>query len=322
MQFTRGFFMSDFSEIKALWVEKYRPTSLDEYVFQNEAHREKFSQYIETKSIPNILLSGTQGTGKSTIARILINNIGVDVDWDVLVLNASDENSVDDVRSQIKQFITTFSASGQRIVLLEEADRLSPAAQCALKVLTEDYSDCARFIATCNHEHRLQPAFKSRFQHFKFKAPNADDVTHRIAQILVAEKVKAKLETIDKFVAIGFPDIRQTIQLIEQHVSPDGKLNEPTSTGGSQQDWKIMLLDHVASGDWQSSRQLLCGNVTSDEWEEVYTFLYTNLNRVSSWNNQQKDQAVVTIAQYLYQHSMVADPEINAAAMFIELSRI
>lgn len=314
--------MSSENEIRALWVEKYRPKTLEDYIFQSDAHREKFTQYIQTKNIPNILLSGTQGTGKSTIARILVNSIGVDVDWDVLVLNASDENSVDDVRSQIKQFITTFSASGQRIVLLEEADRLSPAAQCALKVLTEDYSDCARFIATCNHEHRLQPAFKSRFQHFKFKAPNADDVTHRIAQILVAEKVKAKLETIDKFVAIGFPDIRQTIQLIEQHVSPDGRLNEPTNTGGSQQDWKIALLDLVAAGDWQTARQLLCGNVLNDEWEEVYTFMYTNLHRVDNWTSNQKDQAVVTIAQYLYQHSMVADPEINAAAMFIELSRI
>lgn len=306
----------------ALWVEKYRPRTLDDYIFQNDAHREMFTRYINTKTIPNVLLSGVQGTGKSSIARILVNHMDVDPDWDVLVINGSSENSVDDVRVQIKQFITTFSASGMRIVLIEEADRLTPAAQSALKVLTEDYSECVRFIATCNQEHRLQPAFKSRFQPFRFKAPNVDDITHRVAEILVNEQVKAKLETIDKFVAIAFPDIRQTIQLIQQHVTDDLRLREPSSVGGSGQDWKIGLIDHLSDCDWKAARSVCCSNVCSDEWEEVYTFLYSNVHRVDRWTVDQRDQAIVVIAQYLYQHSIVADPEINAAAMFIELSRI
>lgn len=308
------------SALRRLLVEKYRPTSLDDYIFQNDNHRAKFNEYITTGSIPNLLLSGTQGTGKSTIARIIIKSINVDPDMDVLILNASDDNSVDDVRDRIKLFITTYSMSGMKVVLMEEADRLSKAAQKALKVLTEDFSDVARFIITCNHEHLLDKALKSRFQQFKFTSPDVNDVTARIAEILAMEGVKSKLEMIDKFVTIGFPDIRQTIQLVEQHIV-DGKLIDPQMTLDGA-DWKVELLDTIERGDWQHSRRLLCGTIGNEEWDEVYTFIYRNTSKVTKWNPMQQDQATVTIAQYLYQHSLVADPEINAAAMLIELSRI
>lgn len=308
------------SAIRQLLVEKYRPTTLDDYIFQNETHRNKFKEYITTGVIPNLLLSGTQGTGKSTIARILVKSLNVDPEMDVMVLNASDDNSVDDVRDRIKTFITTYSMSGMKIVLMEEADRLSKAAQKALKVLTEDFTDNARFILTCNHEHLLDKALKSRFQQFKFVAPDINDVTIRVANILALEGVKCKLDLIDKFVSIGFPDIRQTIQLVEQHIH-DGKLTDPTTTFDGS-DWKIDLLPLIQEGDWKASRALLCGSIGSEEWDEVYTFIYRNINKLTKWNGNQRDQAVVTVAQYLHQHSLVADPEINAAAMLIELSRI
>lgn len=308
------------SGIRQLWAEKYRPTTLEDYIFQNANHKLKFEEYIETKSIPNLLLSGVQGTGKSTIARILIDSIGVDVEYDVMTLNASASNSVDDVRDRIRTFITTYSMSGVKIVLLEEADRLSKHAQDALKVLTEDYSDVARFIATCNNPHLLTPAFKSRFQQFLFKSPDVNDVAIRIATILQQEGVKCNLDLVDKFVAIGFPDIRQTIMLIEQHVS-GGKLQDPTVAIDGQ-DWKVDLLGFIEKGLWRPAREMLCSSVSSEEWTDVYSFLYRNISKVEKWDSNQRDQAVVTIAQHLYQHSLVADPEINAAAMLIELTRI
>ena len=308
------------SGIRQLWAEKYRPTKLEDYIFQNANHKLKFEEYIETKSIPNLLLSGVQGTGKSTIARILIDSIGVDVEYDVMTLNASSSNSVDDVRDRIRTFITTYSMSGVKIVLLEEADRLSKHAQDALKVLTEDFSDVARFIATCNNPHLLTPAFKSRFQQFLFKSPDVNDVAIRIATILQQEGVKCNLDLVDKFVAIGFPDIRQTIMLIEQHVS-GGKLQDPTVAIDGQ-DWKVDLLGFIEKGQWRPAREMLCSSVSSEEWTDVYSFLYRNISKVEKWDSNQRDQAVVTIAQHLYQHSLVADPEINAAAMLIELTRI
>lgn len=314
--------MRDFllSSIRQLWAEKYRPTTLEDYIFQNATHKQKFEEYIETKSIPNLLLSGIQGTGKSTIARILIDSIGVDVEYDVLTLNASDTNSVDDVRDRIRTFITTYSMSGIKVVLLEEADRLSKHAQDALKVLTEDFSEVSRFIATCNNPHLLTPAFKSRFQQFHFKAPDANDIAIRIATILQLEGVKCNLDLVDKFVAIGFPDIRQTIMLIEQHVH-NGKLQDPTVTIDGA-DWKVDLLNYVEKGLWKPAREMLCSSVSSEEWTEVYSFLYRNINKVEKWDSNNRDQAVMIIAQHLYQHSLVADPEINAAAMLIELARI
>lgn len=308
------------SAIRQLLVEKYRPTSLDDYIFQNETHRNKFTEYIDSGSIPNILLSGTQGTGKSTIARILVRSLNVDPDMDVLTLNASDDNSVDDVRDRIRTFISTYSMSGMKIVVLEEADRLSKAAQKALKVLTEDYSEVARFIATCNHEHLLDAALKSRFQQYKFTAPDENDVTMRIAEILAAEGVKASVSMIDRFVALGFPDIRQTIQLVEQHIH-DGRLTDPQTTVNGD-DWKVGLLPAIEAGDWQEARAILCSTVSNEEWDDVYSFLYRNLTKNPKWDGQTRDQAIVIIAQYLYQHSLVADPEINAAAMLIELARL
>ncbi len=308
--------------IRQLLVEKYRPSTLDEYIFQNDTHRTKFKEYVDNKSIPNLLLSGTQGTGKSTIARILVKSLGVDEDMDVLVLNASDDNSVDDVRDRIKVFITTYSLSGMKIVLMEEADRLSKPAQKALKVLTEDFSDNARFILTCNHEHLLDKALKSRFQQFKFTAPDTNDVAIRLAEILAAEGVKASIDMIDKFVSIGFPDIRQTIQLVEQHIV-NGRLTDPqVALDGA--DWKIELLSLIEQGDWHEARALLCGSVSNEEWDEVYTFIYRNVGKVKRWATvaHSRDSAVVLIAQYMYQHNFVADPEINAAALLIELSRI
>lgn len=307
-------------EIKQVWAEKYRPKCLNDYIFQNATHKQKFEEYVSTGSIPNILLSGVQGTGKSTIARILINSIGVDTEYDVLTLNASDTNSVDDVRDRIRTFITTYSMSGIKVVVLEEADRLSKHAQDALKVLTEDYSEVARFIATCNNEHLLTPAFKSRFQKFTFKSPDINDVAIRIVTILQSEGIKCSIDLVDKFVSIGFPDIRQTIQLIEQHVH-DGRLTDPTvAVNGA--DWKVDLLTYIEKGQWKIAREMLCSSVSAEEWTEVYSFLYRNINKVEKWDENKRDQAIMTIAQHLYQHSMVADPEINAASMLIELARI
>ena len=306
--------------INDLWVEKYRPVTLDSYIFQNDNHRKSFTKMINDKSIPNLLFSGTQGSGKTTIAKILISSMEVE-DIDVLTLNASDENSVDTMRDKIKSFITTYAMGRFKIVHLEEADYISPNGQGILRKMTEEYSDVVRFVLTCNYENKIIPALQSRCHHFRFKAPNKDDVAENVAMILIQEGIKFDLELLDTFVSVGYPDIRKIIQLLQQH-SFDGKL-QPVTSEGEIGDYKFQLLDLIKNDDWITARKVVCSNVVAEEWEEIYKFLYNNLNKTTKFSDIHKWEAgILVIADHLYKHSLVADPEINAAAMFIRLTQI
>ena len=303
----------------ALWVEKYRPQNIDDYVFHDE-HLFRFIQRaVIDQTIPHLLLSGIQGSGKTTLAKILISVLHIE-ETDVLVVNASDENSIDDMRDKIKSFVTTFALGKFKIVNLEEADYLSKPAQAVLRQMMEEYSDTARFILTCNYEHKIIPALISRCQQFRFMKPDRDKVAEFVANILVLEKIKFSLEQLDGYVAVGYPDIRKIINLLQQN-SIDGKLLPITQAATS--DYKFQLLDLIETGDWFEARKLACAQVSSEEWEDVYKFLYENLSKSPSFAIRDKWEAgIVVIADHLYKHSMVADPEINAAAMFIRLGQL
>lgn len=304
----------------SLWVEKYRPETLDEYVFHDPAQRTAVERFIADKSIPHLLLTGVQGSGKSTLAQILIRELDLD-DTDVLKINGSDENSVDDIRNKIKGFITTFPLGEFKVVHIEEADYLTPNAQAVMRVLMEDYVDIARFILTCNYENKIIPAIKSRSQHFRFQASDKNEVTEFAAKILIAEKVKFDIDLLDRYVKIAYPDIRKIVNLLHQH-SSDGELTPP-NTEGSSGDYKFELLNLIDRDDWVKARLLCCDNVLAEEWEGVYAFLYENLSRAPKFQDRDRwENGIVTIADHLYKHSLVADPEINAAAMFIKLGTL
>ncbi len=302
-----------------LWVEKYRPTSVETYIFHDDNFTRSVQRMIVDQSIPHLLLSGVAGTGKTTIARIFVNALHIE-DTDVLVINASDENSVDVIRDKIKSFVSTWAMGKFKIVNLEEADYLSPNAQAVLRQLMEEYSDTARFILTCNYENKIIPAIKSRCQQFRFTKPNRDAVLLFTGDILIAEKVKFTLEQLEGYVSVGYPDIRKIINLLQQNTI-DGKLLplNQTETG----DYKFKLLELIETGDWIGARKLACEQVSAEEWEETFKFLYENLDKSPSFTQRDKWEAgIVIIADHLYKHSLVADPEINAAAMFIRLGQI
>lgn len=308
------------SQLETLWVEKYRPTTLDEYVFHDDKQQQAFSTMVEKRSIPHLLLSGVQGTGKTTIARILINQCGVD-DTDVLIINASDENSIDVIRDKIKGFITTYAMGDYKIVLLEEADYITPNGQAALRFIMEQYADVARFILTCNYENKVIPSVRSRCQHFRFKAADKDRVSEYLATILISEKVKFDLLTLDKYVSVGYPDIRKIVNLAQQH-SHDGVLQKLSSQGEAG-DYKFELVDLIQLDKWTKIRELVCENVVGEEWEELYRFIYENLHRAPKFQNQDRwEEGIVIVADHLYKHTLSADPEINAAAMFIKLGQL
>lgn len=303
-----------------LWVEKYRPQDVDTYIFHDAQQRAAFMRMINEKTIPHLLLSGVQGSGKTTIARILINAMQLD-DSDVLTINASRENSVDTVRDKIQNFVSTFAMSAFKIVHLEEADFISLAGQAVMRDIMEKYADHVRFILTCNYVNKIMPAIASRCQSFYFKAADREEIRVYCATILVNEHVKAKIDILDKYIAYGYPDIRKIVNSLQQN-SVDGKLQDPKQEG-SAGDWKFGLLDLIEHDKWVEARKLVCEHVNGEEWVELYRFLYENLSSSSKFKQQDKwDEAIVMIATHLYQHGIVADPEINAAALFIELGRL
>lgn len=299
----------------SLWVERYRPKTISEVIFQDERQENFFKNIVESGELPNIMLHGVQGTGKTTISKALINDLQVDP-MDVLKLKCSDEK-IEAIREKASGFAMTFPLGKFKIVQLEEFDYLSLDAQALLRSLIEDSSGNCRFIATCNYPNKIMPALRSRFQEFSFKAPDQDKIALRMADMLDKEQIEYDAEELLNYVAVGYPDIRKTIQLLSQN-SQNKKLQSSKGASAAEADWKFGLLDCIVKGDFKTARKLVCESATREEHEDVYKFLYQNIDKMKV---KSKDQAVVTIAEYLYRHSLVADTEINLAALFIELGQ-
>ncbi len=313
--------MSAVLEEHQVWEEKYRPHTITEYSFHDDILRNKVHEWIKDKAIPNLLFSGVQGSGKTSLSLILMEELGVDP-MDVLQINASDENDVETIRNKIKNFISTYAMGEFKVVRLEEADYLSLQAQGILRAMMIDYIDVSRFILTCNYENKLIPPLKSRFQHFRFAKPNRDDIVEYAATVLINEKVKFTVDLLDKYVAAAYPDIRKIISLLQQN-TVDGKLQPPLSESGGASDYKFALLDLIERGSWVEARKLACAEVAREEWEDVFRFLYENLDKSPTFSSKEKwESGIVIIADHLYKHGIVADPEINAAAMFIRLEQV
>jgi len=304
--------------MKELWVEKYRPKTIDGYVFRDDHQRKQVETWIKDKSIPHLLLSGSAGIGKTTLAKILIGELGIE-DYDVLEINASRTNSVDDVRDKITNFVQMIPFGPFKVVLLDEADYLSPNAQAALRGVMEEYHATARFILTCNYPNRIIPAIHSRCQGFHVERTDLTEFTARVATILVEEAVEFDLDTLDSYVKITYPDLRKCIQLLQQNTQ-EGKLVTPNKGDAGEADWKFDMITLFKAGKILDARKLLCGKLRSEEMEEVYVWLYNNLEIFGSDDNQHK--AILIIKQGLVDHTLIADPEINLSATLVRLSKL
>jgi replication factor C small subunit len=304
--------------MKELWVEKYRPKSIDGYVFRDGHQRKQVETWIKDKSLPHLLLSGSAGIGKTTLAKILINEIGIE-EYDILEINASRTNSVEDVRDKITNFVQMIPFGPFKVVLLDEADYLSPNAQAALRGVMEEYHSTARFILTCNYPNRIIPALHSRCQGFHVERTDLTEFTARVATILVEETVEFDLETLDNYVKVTYPDLRKCINLIQQNVQ-EGKLLAPNKGDQGESDWKFDMVELFKAGKIAEARKMLCGKLRAEEMEEVYRWLYDNLTIFG--DEQKQDSAILIIKQGLVDHTLISDPEINLSATLVKLAKL
>ena len=304
--------------MKELWVEKYRPKTIADYVFRDDHQRKQVEQWVKEKTIPHLLFSGNAGIGKTTLAKVLLNELEIN-NLDVLEINASRTNSVEDVRNNIINFVQMIPFGPFKVVLLDEADYLSPNAQAALRGVMEEYHTTSRFILTCNYPNRIIPALHSRCQGFHIERIDQTEFTARVAQILIDEGITPDLDVLDTYVKATYPDLRKCINMVQMN-SVDGKLVEPQKSDTGDADYKLEMVELFKKGEISKARKLVCSQARPDEIEDIYKWLYDNIDLFG--DEEKQESAILIIKQGLVDHTLVADPEINLAATLIRLSRM
>ena len=297
----------------SLWVEKYRPDTLEGYV-GNEHILEKVKIYIENEDVPHLLLYGVAGTGKTTLAKIITNQI----DCDVMYINASDENSVDAVRDKIRGFASSMGFRKWKVVILDEADYLTPNAQAALRNLMETFSKSTRFILTCNYVEKVIDPIQSRCQTFAITPPSKKEVAKRLHQILTEEGVEFNNEDLAILVNSGYPDIRRVLNAAQrQVVKGELKIDSTSTVQANYIDNLVKVLEKGGDVKQQFTeiRQIIADSKVKD-----FTTLYRGLyDEVDTYASGKVGQTILNIADGQYKDSMVVDKEINVMAMILNI---
>ena len=298
-----------------LWVERYRPVSLENYI-GNEHLKTKVSKYISTGDIPHLLLHGKAGTGKTTLAKLLVSN----VDCDQMYVNASDENNVETVRNKIKMFASSVGFKDLKVIILDECDFLTPNAQAALRNLMETFSKHCRFILTCNYVERIIGPIQSRCQSFQIIPPSKKEVAIHISKILNTESVSFENEQIVTMVNSSYPDIRRIINAVQRNIVDNQLIVDTESL--VQNDYKLQVLEILQTQDkknaFKNLRQLLADSQIRD-YADLFRLLY---DEIESYGKGHIAEVILTIAKYELSDAQVVDKEINAMAMLIEILNI
>ena len=300
-------------EEHSLWVERYRPDTLSGYV-GNEHILEKVRIYIQNEDVPHLLFFGGAGTGKTTLAKIITNQI----DCDLMYINASDENNVDTVRDKIRGFASSMGFRKWKVIILDEADYLTPNAQAALRNLMETFSKTTRFILTCNYVEKIIDPIQSRCQTFGITPPSKKEVAIRLKEILDLEGVQYEMSDLAILVNSGYPDIRRVLNAAQrQIVNGELKIDKTSTIQANYMDEVLTILKSNGSvkDSFTKVRQIIADSKVKD-FTPFYRFLYDN---VDDYANGKVGNTILKIADAQYKDASVVDNEINIMAMMLEI---
>ena len=300
----------------SLFVEKYRSKTLDEYV-GNEQLKQIVHQYLKNNDLQNLLLYGTPGTGKTTLAKLIVNNF----DCDYLYINASDERGIDTIRDKVQGFASSASFKPIKIIILDEADFLTIQAQASLRNIIETYSRTTRFILTCNYLERIIDPLQSRCQVLKITPPSKKEVAQHISTILEQENINYKLEDLALVVNKHYPDIRKILNTCQvNNVEGTLKIDKTVLASNSYKDGVLKELKSPSKPSFKNIRQILADS-NLDDFEEIYRFLYDNLDEYGN-NDLSKAMIVIEIESYMYHANFRIDKEINVMALLASILKI
>jgi DNA polymerase III delta prime subunit len=306
-----------------LFVEKYRPQTMDEYVWQDPAMRQKADEWIASGALPHILLSGQSGAGKTSLAKLLLKMLKIP-EGDILTIYASRERKIDEVQDRIVNFASTWSLNetGIKYVLLDEADSMSMLAQKFLRSEMETYEASCRFILTCNFPQKILPAIHSRCQEIKFSALDKDDFIARVGEIIVKEDIAFEVEDLLGYVDLTYPDLRKCIGLVQKQTLAKKLLPVPsTEEQTNGKDYLIEMVNLFKAKRFVEARNLIVSQAQVEEYTDIFRYFYRNLELWGSTQDQQ-DEALLVIRRGLVNHAIISDPEINLSATLVELTHI
>jgi DNA polymerase III delta prime subunit len=311
--------MTEQNQISDLWVEKYRPKNLEDYVWLDDRLKNCVSNWLEEGQMPHLLLTGNPGTGKTSLALLMFKLLSVDPS-DVLVINASSSRGIDVIRDSVTSFAMMVPVGKIKYVLLDEADMLTHAAQPTLRNIMETHAAYCRFILTANHSNKIIPALKSRCQHFHFKSLERDQFLKRLVEILVnegAELSEDLVTTVEQYTSTCWPDLRKAINLLQQNWR-HGALAPLDNTASAPEYAEI--IDLVKNKKFVDARKLIASSLGSNDYTDFYRYLYENLDLFGS-NPDTHQMVILGVAEGLKNHALVADPEINLTATLIKITQ-